>query len=146
MTIPNSICFSPDGRYAYFSDSWQQQIYRWTLGPDGWPIGAPEHFYRVEGGDTGPDGAIVDDSGAVWVAMWGEGLVLKLSPNGAPEGQVSLPVSQVSCPALTEQGRMFITTARQGMRIDEIEQQPLAGSVFYADLPIRGLPAPQVIL
>lgn len=146
ITIPNSICFSPAGDIAYFSDSFQQRIFFWTLGPDGWPEGEPAVFYDVEGGDAGPDGAVVDAEGHLWVAMWGASMVLRLTPGGVPVAQVDVPVNQPSCPALTPEGRMYITTAREGLTLSEIADAPLSGSIFVADVPVGGLPEPEVIL
>ncbi|WP_157966402.1 SMP-30/gluconolactonase/LRE family protein [Oceanibium sediminis] len=146
VTIPNSICFSPDGRLAYFSDSALQTIYRWTLGPDGWPIGAPEVFHVIGGGDSAPDGAVVDESGALWVAIWGDGQILNISAQGVAREHVSVPVSQPSCPALSVEGRMYITTAREGMSAEQLAAEPLSGSIFVVDLPARGVEEPKVIL
>ncbi len=146
LTIPNTICFSPDGREAYFSDSALGTIWRWTLGPDGWPIGAPVTFHQIETPDEAPDGAVVDVNGALWVAIWGGSRIQRITPDGVAREAIPLPVPQPSCPALTPEGRMFITTAREGMSQAALAAAPLSGSLFEAQLPVRALPEPQVIL
>jgi sugar lactone lactonase YvrE len=40
ITIPNSICFTPDGRTAQFADTVAQHVYRVALDTSGWPTGA----------------------------------------------------------------------------------------------------------
>ncbi len=39
ISIPNSICFTPDGRTAHFSDSAQRKVMRVALDAEGWPVG-----------------------------------------------------------------------------------------------------------
>ncbi len=41
ITISNAICFAPDGKTAYFTDTPTQQIMRVALDADGWPVGDP---------------------------------------------------------------------------------------------------------
>ena len=41
ITIPNAICFAPDGRTAYFTDTPTRKVMAQPLGADGWPEGAP---------------------------------------------------------------------------------------------------------
>jgi len=146
VTIPNSICFSPDGRVAYFSDTALGTMYRWRLDAEGWPVGAPEVFYRAERAGEAPDGAVTDESGAVWVAIWGGGRVQRIGSDGAARDMVRLPVPQPSCPALTPEGLMFITTGREGMDAPALETAPHSGGIFSAQLAIGALPEPRVVL
>ena len=44
ITIPNSICFAPDGSTAYFADTLTGLIKRAPLDAQGWPSAAPEIF------------------------------------------------------------------------------------------------------
>ena len=89
---------------------------------------------------------MADDSGALWVALWGGSRVIRIGTTGLAREQVTLPVSQPACPALTPDGRLFVTTARQGLDAAELAAEPLAGSIFVARLPIGALPEPEVIL
>lgn len=146
VSIPNAICFSPDGREAYFADSAQGTIWRWMLGPDGWPLGAPVTFWQSEVEGEAPDGAVVDVNGALWVAIWGGARVQRITPDGVAREQVALPVPQPSCPALTPQGRMFVTTARQGLSDAQLAEAPLSGALFEVQLPVRAPEEPRVIL
>ena len=41
ITIPNAICFAPDGRTAYFADTPTQAIQKVALDAAGWPCAAP---------------------------------------------------------------------------------------------------------
>ena len=146
ITIPNSICFSPDGTTAYFADSMLGQVYSWRLDPEGWPIGAPFPFHRPASPDWAPDGAVIDERGDMWIAYWGGGRVCQVTPDGTARAHVDVPVPQPSCPAFGPDATLFITTAREGMSAEDIAAAPLSGSIFAAPLPVEGLPEPRVIL
>ncbi|WP_233417183.1 SMP-30/gluconolactonase/LRE family protein [Halovulum marinum] len=145
VTIPNAICFAPDGREAYFADTRLKTIWRWRLDADGWPVGAPAEFHVMQGEDS-PDGAVIDETGSMWLAVWGGWRVQRISPDGIARERIELPVSNVTCPALTPDGRLYVTTARQGLQPSELDKQPLAGSVFLAEIGQRGIPEPRVML
>ncbi|QHQ37136.1 SMP-30/gluconolactonase/LRE family protein [Algicella marina] len=145
ITIPNALCFSPDGQTAYFADSPLRTIYRWPLDVAGFPVGEPEDFYRHQG-TGGPDGAIIDGNGSIWTSLWGGSGILEITPDGKPGTLISAPVSRTTCPALSPDGRIFTTSARQDMTTDELAAEPEAGSVFVAPFAAPVLPEPEVTL
>jgi len=71
VTISNSICFSPDRKTAYFTDSVVKVIRRVALDAEGWPAGEPTDFVDLSGEDFAPDGSVVDAQGRLWSAQWG---------------------------------------------------------------------------
>lgn len=148
IRIPNSICFSPDGRTAYFTDA-GPAIVRCALDPEtGLPIGPWEEFYRMDG-IGGPDGSVVDSEGFVWNARWGGGAVIRISPDGKLDQVIEVPgVTRVSCPAFggEDYKTLYLTTAREGMTAEEGEAQPHAGSVFAINVDVAGLPEPSIKL
>jgi len=139
MSIPNAICFSADGRYAYFTDTPTGWIMRWTLGDDGFPqrlasgeFIAPTPWSAQNRHGGLPDGAVVDSEGCLWVALWGAGRVVRLSPEGEEIAHVSLPVRHVSCPLLGGPAgqTLYITTAREGL----IAPAPGDGGLYRIEL------------
>ena len=144
IRIPNSICFSPDGRTAYFTDA-GKMIVRCTLDPaTGLPVGPWEDFFTVEG-PGGADGSVVDSEGYLWNARWGGGKVIRISPDGKLDKVVEVPgVSQVSCPAFggNDLKTLYITTAREHMTPEQLEREPHAGSVFAVELDVPGIAEP----
>ena len=71
ITIPNSICFSPDGATAYYTDSRDNLFLRVACDPlTGLPLGEPKVFYDHRGGEGGLDGSVVDAEGVLWNARW----------------------------------------------------------------------------
>ena len=144
IRIPNSICFSPDGRRAYFTDA-GKMIVRCTLDPaTGLPVGPWEDFFTMEG-PGGADGSVVDSEGYLWNARWGGGKVIRISPDGNLDKVVEVPgVSQVSCPAFggKDLKTLYLTTAREHMTPEELEREPQAGSVFAVELDVPGIAEP----
>lgn len=148
ITIPNSICFSPDGKIAYFADTMTSKILSCPTDPDtGLPIGAWTEFASTVG-RGGPDGAVVDAAGYLWSARWGASCVVRHAPDGSVDKIVELPVSQPSCPAFggKDYKTMFITTAREHMTPEQLEKEPTAGSVYAIELDVPGLPEPLIKL
>ncbi|MBL8595608.1 MAG: hypothetical protein ABS35_22255 [Kaistia sp. SCN 65-12] len=144
IRIPNSICFSPDGRTAYFTDSGKMIVKCATDPATGLPVGPWEDFFTMEG-PGGADGSVVDSEGYLWNARWGGGKVIRISPDGKLDKVVEVPgVSQVSCPAFggSDLKTLYITTAREHMTPEQVEREPHAGSVFAVALDVPGIAEP----
>lgn len=141
LTIPNTICFSPDGRLAYFSDTIRNTVFRWQTDPDtGMPIGDPEVWLTLSGDEGHPDGAIIDAEGFMWMARWGGSRVVRHAPDGRVVREIAVPTAQVSCPALGGPNgtTLFLTTAREHMTQAQLEADPLAGSLFAIEVEVPG--------
>ena len=82
ITIPNAICFSPDGTIGYFADTGKNTLFRVDLdAATGLPRGEPAALVTRRGGG-GIDGAVVDADGLIWNARWGGGCIDVYSPQG----------------------------------------------------------------
>jgi L-arabinonolactonase len=140
--IPNASCFSPDGRYGYWADSWKPVLHRYETAS---PIDTREEFGVVEG-LGGPDGACVDAQGHIWLCVWGGSKLIRYRPDGTVERIVPLPVERATCATFggDDYGTLFITTAQNGFTKEQSAAQPLAGSVLAIETDelwgIRGLP------
>ncbi len=133
LTIPNAICFAPDGRTAYYTDTATGQILRQPLDAEGWPDGAPSVFADLAPEGLNPDGAVVDAEGCLWNAQWGAGRVARYSPEGAFLSAVAFPATQISCPALAN-GALYATSAAGGAPAEDRG----AGQTFRAAVPTQG--------
>ena len=117
ITISNAICFSPDGKTAYYCDTPDQRIMATALDADGWPEGAPRVHIDLSDTDLNPDGAVVDSAGNLFSAQWGAGRVAVYDPQGRFIEAFEVPGKNTSCPSFGGPDRrtLFITTARQGL-------------------------------
>jgi sugar lactone lactonase YvrE len=148
ITIPNAICFSPDGATGYFADTRENTLYRVSVDPHtGLPLGTPEILLHHKG-IGGLDGAIVDADGLIWNARWGGGCVDVYSPEGAHLRSIQVPARQSSCPAFVgaDLSRLLVTSAWQGMDEAARAADPHAGCTFLLDVAAHGRGEPDVRL
>jgi len=148
ITIPNAICFAPDGRTAYFADTPTQAIQKVALDAAGWPCAAPEVFVDLAPEGLYPDGATVDAEGNLWNAQWGAGRVACYSPQGTFLRAIAFDAPHTSCPAFGGPGfsTLYCTTALEGMSLADRAALSLSGATFSADAGTRGLAEPTVDL
>ncbi|RWX77144.1 SMP-30/gluconolactonase/LRE family protein [Neorhizobium lilium] len=145
--IPNSICFSPDGATGYFVDTKVNRMMRVALDPaTGLPQGEAEVFVDQAGQPGGIDGSICDSEGKIWNARWGQGAVDCYSPTGEHLARYRLPAKQTTCPVFIGEGRIAVTSAREGLDEAARAADPLAGVVFSLSVPIRGQDEPHYML
>ncbi|MEO0380155.1 MAG: SMP-30/gluconolactonase/LRE family protein [Pseudomonadota bacterium] len=142
ITISNAICFAPDGRRAYFADTFSQRIQSVALDDAGWPDGTPEVFVDLRADGLNPDGAVIDANGNLWNAQWGAGRVACYDPDGAFLRSIEVPASQTTCPAFggPDGDTLFVTSAGHGA------QDAQGGMTFSMDAGVSGQQEHQVIL
>lgn len=140
LSIPNAICFSPDGRRAYFADTAAQRVWAQALDEQGWPEGQARLFLDLAGTDQFPDGAVTDDQGRFWNARWGSGSVACHAPDGRLLKRLTLPASQPSCPCFAgpDLSQLIVTSAAEG------RHGPQDGRTWLLDPGARGRPEPRV--
>jgi sugar lactone lactonase YvrE len=148
ITIPNAICFTADGKTAHFTDTVTARVMRVALDAQGWPNSAPEVFLDLSGLPSGPDGAVVDAAGLLWLAQWGAGQVTAFAPDGAQVRQISFDAPHTTCPAFggDDLTTLFCTTALQGMSQTARSAHPHAGMTFAKAGIAQGQAEHQVIL
>lgn len=139
--ICNGPTFALDGSALYHSDSFLDVTYRYPLAADG-SLGARETWRSYTGGGS-PDGMQVDSEGCIWVATWGGKRVCRFSPDGELLAEVPLPTSHPASLAFGGEDlrTLYITTAREGLSLEQLAQEPLAGALFSARIDVPGLPA-----
>ncbi|HTJ57454.1 MAG TPA: SMP-30/gluconolactonase/LRE family protein [Devosiaceae bacterium] len=141
IRIPNSTCFSPDGRTAYFTDTPNRIIMQRPIDPDsGEPAGFWSVFAKTGDQPGAPDGSVVDAEGFLWNARWGGGRVIRYAPDGSVDREVLVPASQVTCPAFggPDLKTLYITSASKNLSPEALAQEPHAGSVFAIELDVAG--------
>ncbi len=149
ISIPNAICFSPDRKFAYFTDTPTKVVLRQALDAEtGDPKGEPFEWLDLNAEGLNPDGAVVDASGNFWNAQWGAHRVACYDPNGTFLKAVDVGGLHSSCPAFggPDLGTLYCTTARQGIPRDTLLAHPENGMTFAAAVDARGQPEHQVIL
>jgi sugar lactone lactonase YvrE len=145
ITIPNAICFSPDGTQAFFTDTPTRRIMRQPLSDrDGWPQGDAVPWLDLGAEGLNPDGAVIDAQGNFWNAQWGAGRVACYAPDGTFLMAVDFPAIQTSCPAFggADLRTLFCTSAAEGLSDDNPDQ----GKTCATQVDATGQKEHQVIL
>ena len=117
ITIPNAICFAPDGKTAYYCDTTVGHLMATPLDADGWPKGEARVVMDLSAEAFGIDGAVVDANGTIWNAQWGASRVACYAPDGTFLEAIPLAAAQTSCPAFggADLSTLYCTSATQGM-------------------------------
>jgi L-arabinonolactonase len=139
IAISNSLCWSPDGRYAYHADTPTRRIDRYAFDADLGRFGARSDFCHTDDGCY-PDGSIVDADGFLWNAQWGGGKVVRYSPDGDVDLELPVPAKQPSCVAFGGEAldRLFVTTATVDLD-DELARSDGNGALLVYRTGYRGL-------
>ena len=148
ISIPNAICFSPDGAIAYFTDTKINRLMRVAIDPlTALPTGEPQILVDHSGKPGGIDGAIVDTDGVIWNARWGIGQLVAISPDGQLLREIDLPAKQTTCPAFVgpKFNRIAVTSSSEGYNDADRAADPDCGKTFLIDLPIFGRAEPNVL-
>jgi sugar lactone lactonase YvrE len=140
----NGPAFSPDGKAAYFADSFARQIFRYEIDPSSGAVGARGPFATVPDEAGVPDGMTVDAEGFLWNAHWDGWRVTRYAPDGRIDRVIKLPVPRPTAPAFGGEDlkTLYITTASDGLSESQLQEAPLSGSLFACEPGVRGLLEP----
>lgn len=138
VSTSNGLDWSPDGTLAYYVDTDTSRIDVFDYDrPTGLTNRRP--FVHIDPGDGRPDGLTVDAEGGVWVALHRGGAVHGYGADGTLQLVVEVPVAKTTACAFGGDAldELYITTSRQGLAPSD---EPAAGSLFRADVGVRGRP------
>lgn len=150
VTISNGMAWSADHETFYYIDTPSMEIVAYSYEKSNGRISNKRVVIKIEKADGYPDGMTIDTEGMLWIAHWGGWQVTRWNPvTGEKLHAVNIPVAQVtSCTFGGDHLEdLYITTAKVGLTEQDLEQQPLAGSLFVIrDCGFRGMPAFEFIV
>lgn len=141
VSIPNSICFSPDGATGYYVDTKVNKLMRVPLDAEtGLPTGKAEVFIDSAGVEGGIDGSVCDAEGHIWNARWGIGAVDHYDTDGNHIARYEVPAGQTTCPAFIgpDASRLLVTSARENLDADALAANPQHGLTFDLGIDVKG--------
>lgn len=133
--LPNGAGFSPDGSVLYNSDSVATHVIAHDVDDDG-KLSGRRAFVEIETGT--PDGLAVDEEGGVWLAIFGGGVVVRVTPHGKIDERIEVPARALTsvCFGGPERRDLYITT------MDNTNDAELGGCVHRTSVGVAGLPIP----
>ena len=149
ISIPNSICFSPDGSIGYFADTRVNKLMRVALDPaTSLPVAEPTVLVDTTGEKGGLDGSVCDADGHIWNARWGASAVDRYAPDGRRVARYQVPARQATCPAFIgkDASRMLVTSAWEGMDDAAKAVDPEGGATFELGIEVKGVIDPPYAL
>jgi sugar lactone lactonase YvrE len=133
VSCSNGLAWSPDHNIFYYIDTPTQQVvaYDYDLTTGG--IRNKRVVIEICQEEGFPDGMTIDEEGMLWIALWDGWKVARYNPyNGELLHQIHLPVARIT--SCTFGGSnlqdLYITSAKTGLKQEELAQQPLAGCLF----------------
>ena len=142
VTISNGLAWSLDGLTMYYIDTPTRRIDAFSFSPGTGEISDRRPVISIPAELGLPDGLTIDAEGGLWVALWG-GAAVHRYVDGRLDAVVTLPVSQPTSCAFGGENldELYVTSAREGLSLEQREAQALAGAVFRIRPGVRGLPA-----
>jgi gluconolactonase len=134
IQLTNGLGFSPDGKTLYHSDSRRQTVFCYSVEPDG-SLGEKRPFVTVSNGV--PDGLVVSQDGAVWVALAGGGRgVGVFESDGSMRGLIEIPLPMCTsvCFGGEDLQDLYIVSGSDGADSEK------AGALFRHRSDVPGLP------
>jgi sugar lactone lactonase YvrE len=145
LVLADGIAWSPDDDVLYLSDSGARTVTAFDYDVDLGTLDRPRVLLEFGGSEPGtPRGLAVDRAGHLWIALQTTGEVRRYSAAGMLEAVLRVHASRVTgCsfagPALDV---LVVTTAADGLSVEEQATQPDAGRLFTTRVAdVRGRPA-----
>lgn len=96
LTSPNGMSWSIDKKTMYLADTAEKTIFAYDFDEETGNIQNKKTFFTTDG-DGGPDGHAQDEHGNLWVALWGQWKVVRISPQGQVTWEIRVPTR---CPSV----------------------------------------------
>ena len=141
LTIANGMGWSRDGSRMFFIDSADRAVKSFRFSEKHASLAADETVLRFHNDDELPDGMCVDSAGNLWIGFWGGGRVGCYDPaTGRHLLDVKVPAPHVTscCFGGADLKTLYVTSARQGLTGERLEEFPLSGSVFSCRTEVHG--------
>lgn len=136
ITISNGLAWTEDTKTMYYIDTPTMQVCAFDFNDATGGISNKRTVITIPEEEGYPDGMTIDVEGKLWIAHWDGWQVARWDPvNGQKMLSIKLPVARItSCTFGGEDlANLYITSAKVGLSKEELEQQPLAGSIFVVE-------------
>ncbi len=144
VTTSNGIAWNEAVTLMYYVDTATHMVSLFDFDNARGAVGERRPVAYIPESLGSPDGMTIDAKGHLWIALFRGRRVVCIDPSS---GQI---VAEVLVPALNvtscafggeDLDELYITTARVGTPADELQRMPLAGSLFRANVGVRGVPS-----
>ena len=143
--VGNGIAFSPDDSRMYLADSRDETVWAYDFDVIRGTISGKRRFFSTADIEGRVDGATCDADGNYWCALVHGAAIACISPDGKMIERIAVPAKHPTMVTFGGPGldQLYVTTARQLLRVDELAAWPQAGALLRIDgLGASGVPEP----
>ena len=145
VSISNGMAWSPDEKTYYYIDTPTFTVAAFDYDKGSGEISGKKTAIEVPAKDKSPDGMTIDNEGMLWIAHWDGWQITRWNPHtGEKLLTIPFPAARITSCAFggDDLGDLYVTSARVGINDEDLEKQPLAGSLFVIrDIGFKGMPA-----
>ena len=141
LSIANGMAWSTDGSTFYYIDSPLRRVDAYDYDLASGSIARGRAHLTFDDTVAKPDGMAIDAEGGLWIAFWDAAEVRRYGPDRSVDVVARVAATQVTSavfggPDLRD---LYITTATSGLSEAQLSEQPEAGGLFRARIPVPGL-------
>ncbi|GGG26437.1 SMP-30/gluconolactonase/LRE family protein [Pontibacter amylolyticus] len=144
LSNSNGLVWTADKQRMYFIDTPTRKVQAFAYDHDTGTIRKERDVIAIPEQEGKPDGMTIDETGRLWIALYGGGGVGCWDPEtGEMLLKVNVPAPYTTSCAFggARLDTLFITTARDGLDKDQLHQYPLSGGIFAIKPGAKGVPA-----
>lgn len=145
VTVSNGMAWSNDDQTFYYIDTPTFEVAAYDYNKMAGHISNKRTIIKIPKEEGYPDGMTIDNDGMLWIGHWDGWQLARWNPaTGKKLYDIRLPVANVTSCAFGGENLddLYITTAKKGLTEEELQKQPLAGSLFVLrNSGFKGLPS-----
>lgn len=144
VTVSNGLVWTADKKTMYYIDTPTHAVRAFDYDEGNGNISRGRIAFEIPESEGSPDGMTIDVEGNLWIALWGGGGVACFDPaTGKMLRKIQVPAPHTT--ACTFGGddfkTLYITSARDGLSEEQLNQYPQSGGLFAIQPGVAGLPA-----
>jgi sugar lactone lactonase YvrE len=141
LEIANGMAWSADSGTFYYIDSPTRRVDAFDYDLTTGSVARRRPWLEFDDPVAKPDGMAIDSEGGLWIAFWGAGEVRRYASDRSLDVVVRVPAKQVTSAVFggPDLRNLYITSATTELTSVQLAEQPLAGGLFHARIPVAGL-------
>ncbi|HUR10671.1 MAG TPA: SMP-30/gluconolactonase/LRE family protein [Flavitalea sp.] len=135
VSISNGLAWSTKNVF-YYIDTPTRGVDAWNYDPETGNISGKKRIINIPESEGWPDGMTIDAEGMLWIGHWDGWKVSRWDPSkGKKISEIMLPVARVTACTFggTSYQDLYITTAKTGLTVKALAEQPMAGCIFVVE-------------